>query len=170
MQRTRVSHASNAVALRVVAIFAVAAAAWPGCNLVPQTLPPDNGLSSNAANPEDAGTLIGADASVGPSSTSSGGSFGVGSGSGGSSTSPPTGTVSVDAGVAIAEAGDAGTGEPTTASDAGALGDAGAVGTPELDGGTDGAEGDGASLAVPDAGDISSDASPMDASDDVVLE
>ena len=174
-QRTRVSHSTHATAGRIVALIAMAAAAWTGCNLVPQTLPPDNGLASSvpAASETDGGLLVLADASVGASS--SGGEFGTG-GSGGSGNGGPS-TVSGggDAAATFAPpAPDAGAGateaDASVAAEAGSATDAGAIGNPVLDGAPGDAEPDATPGAFPDGGDNFNDASPADASDDVSLE
>jgi hypothetical protein len=173
MQRTRVSPSTHATAGRIVAILAMAAAAWTGCNLVPQTLPPDNGLGAAGslpnANETDGGFLVLADASVGASS--SGGAFGLGGSGGGSGASPVTGSSASDAAATLTPAPDAaGVADAGVAADAGSAGDAGTIGNPGLDGAPDGAEPDATSGAFQDSGDNFNDASPADASDDVSLE
>jgi|HubBroStandDraft_2_1064218.scaffolds.fasta_scaffold08224_4 hypothetical protein len=170
MRRTRVSHPTKPAPWASVAFAAMAIATWPGCDLVPQTLPPDNGLSGASAPGEaDAGVTGENDAAGTFASSSGGGASGNSSGgSGGPATFNQGGGADAAAGEADATAASDAGSESDAGLDAetGVQGDASASGN-ALDAAVDAAGSDGASNEIEDSGDNLGDASPADGSADV---
>jgi hypothetical protein len=170
MQRTSVAHSSNRACWLCLAFVATAIAAWAGCGLVPQTLPPESALGSGepggnddaAATAGDAGSFnVGAsgDAAVPPNGNPSGG--GVSSTLGGGEDASATVAAPPEASADAAAEGDSG-----LAGEAGVEGDTGATGNAGTDAGADAMESDATSGEISDSGDNSNDASPADAQAD----
>jgi hypothetical protein len=168
MQRTSVAHSSNRACWLCLAFVAAAIAAWAGCSLVPQTLPPDSALGSgtapfegDAAAAADAGSFnLGAAGDAGTTLTGSSSGASGGSNFGGDDASATVSTPPEATADAAAE------GDSGLAGEAGVEGDTGAAGNAGTDAAADAMESDATSGEISDSGDNSNDASFADAQAD----